>query len=74
MTNIGIDNGLDGGIVAIGALGHIIGMWVMPTITVIQPARKTTPKKELREVDSVKLNAILNSIDPPDKMHVTFEE
>ena len=72
-TYIGIDNGLDGGIVALSPHGPIIKKWVMPTLKVIQPARKKTKEKILREVDASSFLAIIDSLGDREKIHVIFE-
>lgn len=61
---IGIDNGLDGGIVALSPIAGLapIAKFTMPTRTVTYPARKTTPAKTSREIDTRGLVAILEQI------------
>lgn len=73
---IGIDNGLDGGIVALSPLAGLapIAKFTMPTRTVTYPARKSTKAKSTREVDSRALVGILNQIEGPrDSITVFFE-
>ncbi len=86
---IGVDNGLDGGIVALSPIGGLepIAAHVMPTISVWHPnvsktvkdkitgtARKTKGKF-IREVDVRKLVAILDSIEGKrESMTVYFEQ
>lgn len=61
---IGIDNGLDGGGVALSPLPGIppIAKFVMPTRKVTYPARKSSKKRTVREVDTRGLIAILNEL------------
>ena len=61
---IGIDNGLDGGIVAISTIAGLppIAKHVMPTRHVHYAARKTTEAKTMREIDVRALVTILCSL------------
>lgn len=73
---VGIDNGLDGGIVALSPLAGLapIAKYRMPTRTIVYPARKSTKAKSTREVDSRRLVAILSEIEGPrDSITVYFE-
>ena len=61
---IGIDNGLDGGIVAIDENQKIIGKWIMPTI-----------KLKRREFDVRRIVEIFNElVIEPDKVYVILEK
>lgn len=75
---IGIDGGLDGGIVALSPTGEIIGIEVMPTVKRTLPARKkskTGKPRNLREIDPIALISIIDQLAPNRaKAHVTFEE
>lgn len=73
MIYLGIDNGLNGGIVALSPHGIIINKWVMPTKRVFQPARKNTKERILNEVDASKFLEIINSLGDRSKLRVTFE-
>jgi hypothetical protein len=61
---IGIDNGLDGGIVALSPLAGLapIAKYPMPTRSVTYPARKTTKARTTREIDTPGVVAILDAI------------
>jgi hypothetical protein len=76
MIYVGIDNGLDGGIVALSDMEglHPIASHVMPTRSEIQPARKKTKAKKLREVDAAAFLAILNGIGNREDITVIFEQ
>ena len=62
---IGIDNGLNGGIVALSPIKGLapIAKFMMPTKTVVYPARKTTPAKSTREIDTRALIGLLGSLE-----------
>lgn len=64
MTTIGLDNGLSGGIVALSPIAGLppIAKFAMPVREVTYPARKTTPAKTTREIDTRGLIAILDQI------------
>jgi hypothetical protein len=73
---IGIDNGLDGGIVALSPIAGLspIAKFTMPTRSVTYPARKKTAAKVVREIDTRGLVAILEQIEGPrDSITVYFE-
>jgi len=74
---LGIDNGLDGGMVALSPIKGLdpIHKAIMPTLFVSYPARKTCKAKIVREVDARGLVAILNSMEcKPDETVIFFEE
>ena len=76
---IGIDNGLDGGIAAISRFnGAILALAPMPTLIHILPPLKSSKDgaaRERREVDTVALIALLDSMCPDrSQAHVIFEE
>ena len=74
---IGIDNGLNGGLVAISPIKGLapIAKHVLPTLSVTYPARKTSKAKVVREIDCRALVAILNALEcKPDETAVFFEE
>lgn len=58
---VGIDNGIDGGAVAIGPLGHVIGSFVMPSFKIVKVAKTKSKKagktvyRTLREIDAKRL-------------------
>ena len=62
MIYIGIDNGISGGIAAIGEFGNLIHRWVMP----IQRARKGN------EIDVVALYAIFNDATNGGQIEATY--
>lgn len=73
---LGLDNGLDGGLVAISTIKGLapIAKFVMPTLSVTYPARKNSKAKVVREVDARGLVAILNALEcKPDETAVFFE-
>jgi len=73
---IGIDNGLDGGIVALSPLAGLspIAKYPMPTRQVTYPARKSTKARVTREVDTPGVVAILDAIGGNrDEITVFFE-
>lgn len=73
---VGIDNGLDGGLVALSPIAGLapIAKFIMPTFTVHYPARKTSKARSVREVDSRALVAILDSLECDRKETVIFFE
>lgn len=74
---IGIDNGLSGGIVALSPIRGLapIAKLPIPVTQVWKPARKETPGKWVREVDSRRLIGLLDSIEGNrHEMTVYFEE
>jgi hypothetical protein len=74
---VGVDNGLDGGIVALSPIAGVppIAKLRMPTMHVTYPARKTTKAKSVREVDPRALIRILDSINANrDETTVYFED
>lgn len=73
---LGLDNGLDGGLVALSTIKGLapIAKFVMPTLSVTYPARKNSKAKVVREVDARGLVAILNALQcKPDETAVFFE-
>jgi hypothetical protein len=62
---IGIDNGLDGGIVALSPLAGLppIAKHTMPTMMHTYPARKKTPVKSSREIYTRGLVALLGGLE-----------
>jgi hypothetical protein len=77
-VHIGIDSGLDGGIVSLSQTGAIIGVHIMPTVKRTLPARKkskTGKPRNLREIDPLKLLSILDEVCPDrSQAQVTLEE
>lgn len=73
---IGIDNGLEGGLVALSPIKGLapIAKFTMPTLSVFYPARKTSKARTLREVDTRGLVAILSSLDANKEETTVFFE
>lgn len=73
---IGIDNGLNGGLVALSPIKGLppIAKHVLPTLSITYPARKSSKAKVVREIDARGLVAILNALEcKPDETAVFFE-
>lgn len=73
---LGIDNGLNGGLVALSPIKGLapIAKHVLPTLSVTYPARKKSDAKTVREIDTRALVAILNALEcKPDETAVFFE-
>ncbi len=73
---IGVDNGLDGALVALSPIKGLapIAKFTMPTLSVFYPARKTSKARTLREIDTRDLVVILNSLEcKPAETPVFFE-
>ena len=76
---VGIDNGLDGGIVVLSEEGKILSKWMMPTMKMLRPATAKEKKKrkaeeiEYREVDGKAFSIIMSSIGMPAQILVLFE-
>jgi hypothetical protein len=72
---IGIDNGLDGGAVALSASGAVIQGFVMPTLKIRKVAKSTGRVKTNREIDSIAFLAALDLM-AGDRLRATviFEE
>lgn len=74
---IAIDNGLEGGLVALSPIKGLapIAKFSLPTLSVSYPARKNRKAKSVREVDARGLVAILNALEcNRDKTTIFFEE
>jgi hypothetical protein len=76
MAIIGIDNGLNGGIVALSPIGGLAPVFAcpLPTMEVYYPARKTTKARTVREIDTRGLVAIFRHLaEGNENMTVFFE-
>lgn len=73
---LGIDNGLDGGLVALSPVKGLapIAMFALPVRHVTYPARKSTKARTLREIDTRGLVDMLDSLHcNKEETHVFFE-